>query len=159
MSASLGGRLPATARREGPPMPTRRQLLAGAAAAAGAAALPSTAAYAASSDIYPLGVASGDPLPDGVILWTRLLGPSVPARRVEVEWQVAHDERFRRVARAGRAWADPQLAHSVHADVRGLDAGREYFYRFRALGRISPAGRTRTAPSRRDDCSRLRFGI
>jgi len=140
-------------------MPTRRQLLAGAAVAAGAAALPSTAAYAAPADLFPLGVASGDPLPDGVILWTRLLGSSVPARRVEVEWQVAHDERFRRVVRAGRTWADPQLAHSVHVDVRGLDAGREYFYRFRALGRISPAGRTRTAPSRRDDCSRLRFGI
>ena len=43
--------------------------------------------------------------------------------------------------------------------MRGLDAGREYFYRFRALGRISPTGRTKTAPSGRDDCSRLRFGI
>src|SRR6187549_1143856 len=104
MSASLDRRPAATARREGPPMPTRRQLLAGAAVAAGAAALPSSAAYASAPDPFPLGVASGDPLPDGVILWTRLLGPSVPARRVEVDWQVAHDERFRRVVRTGRAW-------------------------------------------------------
>ena len=43
--------------------------------------------------------------------------------------------------------------------MRGLATGREYFYRFRALGRISPAGRTKTTPARHDDCSRLRFGI
>ena len=142
-------------------MPTRRQLLAGAAVAAGAAALPGTA-YASSAPssagLFSLGVASGDPLPDGVILWTRLMG-TLPARRIDVEWQVAHDERFRRIVRTGRASARPGLAHSVHVDVRGLTPGREYHYRFRALGKISPSGRTRTAPSPRDDCSRLRFGI
>ena len=142
-------------------MPTRRQLLAGAAVAAGAAALPGTA-YASSAPssagLFSLGVASGDPLPDGVILWTRLMG-TLPARSIDVEWQVAHDERFRRIVRTGRASACPGLAHSVHVDVRGLTPGREYHYRFRALGKISPSGRTRTAPSPRDDCSRLRFGI
>jgi alkaline phosphatase D len=138
-------------------MPTRRQILSGAAVAAGVAALPG-AASAAAPDLFPLGVASGDPLPDGVILWTRLVRPGL-SRRVEVEWQVARDERFRRPVRSGRGWARPELAHSVHVDARGLDPGREYFYRFRALGAISPAGRTRTAPGRRDDCSRLRFGI
>src|SRR5215510_14363381 len=108
MSASLDRRPPATARREGPPMPTRRQLLAGAAVAAGAAALPGTAAYAAPADLFPLGVASGDPLPDGVILWTRLVSSAVPSRRrVDVEWQVATDERFRRIVRSGRVAARP----------------------------------------------------
>ncbi|GAA2660603.1 alkaline phosphatase D family protein [Paractinoplanes durhamensis] len=137
-------------------MPTRRQLLAGAAVAAGAAALPATAAYAAPADLFPLGVASGDPLPTGVILWTRLVkdGAALPNRRVDVEWQVAHDERFRRVVRAGRVTARPELAHAVHVDVRGLEPGRHYFYRFRALGRISPTGRTKTAVH-----DNLRFGI
>ena len=141
-------------------MPTRRQILSGAAVAAGAAALPSGAAWAAAaSDLFPLGVASGDPLPTSVILWTRLIAAGAALRRpVEVEWQVAHDERFRRVVRHGRTPARPELAHSVHVDARGLEPGRQYFYRFRALGRISPTGRTRTAPGRRSEQA-LRFGI
>jgi alkaline phosphatase D len=140
-------------------MPTRRHLLTGAAVAAGAAVLPAGAAQATPADLFPLGVASGDPLPGGVILWTRLVRDGgLPGRRVQVDWQVAHDERFRRIARAGRVIARPELAHSVHVDARGLEPGREYFYRFRALGRISPTGRTRTAPHRRHLGS-LRFGI
>ena len=142
-------------------MPTRRQILSGAAVAAGAVALPAGTAHAGPvADLFPLGVASGDPLPDGVILWTRLIRDGAPLRRpVTVEWQVARDERFRRVVRHGRVVARPELAHSVHVDARGLDAGREYFYRFRALGRISPTGRTRTAPDRWHAGGALRFGI
>jgi alkaline phosphatase D len=71
-----------------------------------------------------------------------------------VEWQVARDERFRHLAKQGSTTARAELAHSVHGDVRGLDEGHEYFYRFRALGEVSPVGRTRTAQG-----SRLRFGI
>ncbi len=151
-------------------MPTRRQILTGAAITAGAAALPAvTATNAAHAGDRPwpfaLGVASGDPLPDGVILWTRLVAGDGAAsagalrRPVEVRWQIAHDEHFRRVVRAGRVTARPQLAHSVHVDVRGLQPGREYFYRFRALGAISPAGRTKTAPHPRHDVAGLNFGI
>ena len=146
-------------------MLTRRQVLAGAAATAGAAALPSAFAGAALAGPNPgpfaLGVASGDPLPDGVILWTRLLhGAGLSAARpVEVGWQIAHDERFRRVVRSGRTLARPELAHSVHVDARGLLPGREYFYRFRALGALSQVGRTKTAPHRRHDLASLRFGI
>ncbi|GAA0519936.1 alkaline phosphatase [Paractinoplanes deccanensis] len=136
-------------------MLTRRHVLSGAAAAAGLAALPPASAHATrAAELFPLGVASGDPLPNAVILWTRLVHASLRGK-VEVEWQIAHDERFRRVARHGRVIARPELAHSVHVDARGLDAGREYFYRFRALGRISPTGRTRTAGRG----SSLRFGI
>jgi alkaline phosphatase D len=136
-------------------MPTRRHLLAGAAAAAGVAALPPVSAYASgTAELFPLGVASGDPLPHAVILWTRLMRGGLRGP-VQVEWQVAHDERFRRIARQGRTIARPELAHSVHVDARGLDAGREYFYRFRALGRISPTGRTKTASAG----GSLRFGI
>ncbi|PZG05964.1 alkaline phosphatase D family protein, partial [Nonomuraea aridisoli] len=102
-----------------------------------------------------LGVASGEPAPDGVVLWTRLavepLAPDglggMPGRAVEVQWQVALDERFRQVVRSGCEVARPEGAHSVHVELDGLDPGREYFYRFRAEGEISPAGRTRTAPA------------
>jgi len=106
-------------------------------------------------DPFTLGVASGDPWPDGVVLWTRLapdplavdgLG-GMPATVVPVEWEVAEDEHFRQVARRGVARATPELGHSVHAEVGGLQPGREYFYRFRAGDAISPAGRTKTAPA------------
>jgi alkaline phosphatase D len=150
---------------------TRRQALTGAAAVAGAAvlageALPA-AAHPAEADTaapFSLGVASGDPLPDSVILWTRLVRDSFDAASmgrggVPVHWQVAHDERFRRVVRAGTAFARPELAHSVHVDVRGLEPGRRYFYRFRSGGQISPVGRTRTAPGKFANPQRLRLGV
>jgi alkaline phosphatase D len=153
---------------------SRRRILATAAASVGAAVLPSPAgdpaagsgstAAAQTESPFLLGIASGDPLPDSVILWTRLVrdahdARSMPARPVEVAWQVAHDERFRRVVRAGVAAARPELAHSVHVNACGLEPGREYFYRFRAAGRISPVGRTRTAPAPWADPARLRLGI
>ncbi|MFB4314288.1 alkaline phosphatase D family protein [Actinomadura sp. 21ATH] len=108
------------------------------------------------ADPFELGVASGDPVPDGVVLWTRLaprplaedgLGGLPPGRDIGVEWQVAEDERFRRVVRTGRATARHANAGSVHVEVDGLRPGREYFYRFRADGHLSGTGRTRTAPA------------
>ena len=151
-------------------MLTRRQLLTGIAVTAGAATLPADPARAfgpaaAAAGLFSLGVASGDPLPGGVILWTRLMTGDGPAaarwsrRPVEVGWQVARDERFRRVVRTGRTVARPELAHAVHVDARGLAPGHEYFYRFRALGTLSPVGRTRTAPHPRHDVAQLRFGV
>ncbi|HEU5472523.1 MAG TPA: alkaline phosphatase D family protein [Actinophytocola sp.] len=143
----------------------RRQMLTGTALAVGSvvagSALPATADTA---DPFLLGVASGDPLPDGVILWTRLvrdpLGTSPISRwAVPVGWQIAEDERCRRVVRSGIAFARPELAHSVHVDVRGLRPGRDYFYRFRVGREVSPVGRTRTAPARHADPDRLRFGV
>ncbi|MFI5913197.1 alkaline phosphatase D family protein [Dactylosporangium sp. NPDC051541] len=151
-------------------MLTRRQVLGGAAVTAGAVLLPATAASAHTghddhahpgnpATPFALGVASGDPLPDGVILWTRLLRADRPDRPVEVEWQVALDDRFRKVVRSGKVGARPELAYSVHVDARGLQPAREYFYRFRALGAISPTGRTKTAPAPWQDNGRLRFAI
>ncbi|HEU5160154.1 MAG TPA: alkaline phosphatase D family protein [Streptosporangiaceae bacterium] len=116
---------------------------------------------------FKLGVASGDPAPDGVVLWTRLApdpldtDPATPGgmspRPVPVQWEVAEDERFARVVRRSATAARPELGHSVHAEVTGLRPGREYFYRFRAAGEISPVGRTKTAPSGGAD--RLRFAF
>ena len=106
------------------------------------------------SDPFTLGVASGEPAPDGFVIWTRLapdplaedgLG-GMPARDVEVAWEVAADERFRHVVRRGSEIAVADTAHSVHVELTSLSPGREYFYRFRAQGHMSPAGRTRTAP-------------
>ncbi len=145
---------------------TRRQAIAGAAAVAGATALTGSPAAASAGQTdapFLLGVASGDPLPHSVILWTRLVRPGNDARDlarpVEVAWQVAHDERFRQVVSAGSAVARPELAHSVHVDACGLEPGRGYFYRFRAGGALSPVGRTRTAPAAWANPQRLRLGI
>ncbi|MFH8494936.1 alkaline phosphatase D family protein [Streptomyces coeruleorubidus] len=101
---------------------------------------------------FTLGVASGDPLPSSVILWTRLspapfqADSGLPAERVTVHWELAHDERFRRIARRGTATAHPEFHHTVHVEVSHLDAGRVYYYRFRTGRWVSPTGRTRTAP-------------
>ncbi|MGN9778088.1 alkaline phosphatase D family protein [Micromonospora sp. H33] len=146
----------------------RRRLLVGAAALTGTAAVAGSAdpAYAGGLSWNPfgLGVASGDPLPDGVVLWTRLVrdpfdATSMGGRRVQVSWQVASDPSFRHVVRAGSVTARPTWAHSVHVDVRGLRPGRDYWYRFRAGRHLSDVGRTRTAPPAGSPASRLRFGI
>lgn len=111
-------------------------------------------AHSATNGAYPfmLGVASGAPLPDSVILWTRLLpdplnAASMPPIAQQVRWEVAHDEAFTRIATRGTGVASPELAHCVHVDVRGLEPDRWYFYRFMLGDAISPVGRTRTAPA------------
>ncbi|RFU86111.1 alkaline phosphatase [Streptomyces triticagri] len=130
-----------------------------AAALAFATNLPGTAQAAEldagriADDPFTLGVASGDPAPDSALLWTRLAPKpfepdgGLPAARVTVEWEVARDERFRRIVRRGRATAHPEFGHSVHVDARGLDPDRVYHYRFRTGSWVSPVGRTRTAPA------------
>ncbi|MET9415914.1 alkaline phosphatase D family protein [Streptomyces klenkii] len=117
-------------------------------------------------DPFTLGVASGDPLPDAVVLWTRLAprpwepdSGLPPSGVIPVSWEVAEDERFSRVVRRGRAAAHADLGYSVHADARGLGAGRTYWYRFRAGSWVSPAGRTRTAPAAGSSPGRLRLGV
>ncbi|MEW2359173.1 alkaline phosphatase D family protein [Spirillospora sp. NPDC029432] len=114
--------------------------------------------------LFTLGVASGDPLPDGFVLWTRLAprpldGGGMPDRAVPVAWQVAEDERFRDVRAKGVAVARPESGHAVHVEVGGLRPDREYFYRFRAGGELSPAGRSRTAPRNGAVNRRLRFAF
>ncbi|MEU6320797.1 alkaline phosphatase D family protein [Streptomyces sp. NPDC047009] len=114
--------------------------------------------------VFSLGVASGDPLPDGIVLWTRLApkplsGGGMPDRAVTVQWEVAEDERFKGIVRRGTARAVPGLAHSVHVDVRGLRPDRAYWYRFRTGGQISPVGRTRTAPDPQRSGGRLRVAL
>ena len=97
--------------------------------------------------LFALGVASGDPGPDSVVLWTRLApapleGGGMPAVDVPVSYEVASDEGFRHVVRRGLVKAKPRWGHSVHAVVERLRSDRWYWYRFRAGDEVSPVGRT-----------------
>ncbi|MGP4001689.1 alkaline phosphatase D family protein [Streptomyces sp. 8N706] len=118
-----------------------------------AEAAEADARKAITDDPFTLGVASGDPQPGSVVLWTRLApkpyetGGGLPGARIAVQWEIARDERFTRVVRRGSATAHPEFNHTVHVEADGLDADRVLYYRFRAGQWISPVGRTRTAPS------------
>ncbi len=101
------------------------------------------------------GVASGDPLPDAVILWTRVKGEGDSA--VEVKWEVAEDAGFQRLAASGTFTTNQERDFTVKVDAKGLAPGRTYYYRFSALGASSPVGRTRTAPQ--GSTERLRFAV
>jgi alkaline phosphatase D len=150
------------------PRSDRRKFLAAATSLA-AAALWSDRAQGAlrrrvplSDNPFSLGVASGDPSPDGFVLWTRLApnpleGGGMPEEPVEVTWEVAEDEQFSKVAGSGAVAAVPDWAHSVHVEVAGLKPARTYWYRFTASGITSPTGRTRTAPPADALPERLRF--
>ena len=139
--------------------------LAGLGAALGAAGA-SALAQPPRAQAYPfsLGVASGSPLPDSVILWTRVLpdplnAQSVAPVAVSVRWEVAHDQAFSRIAAKGIATASPELAHSVHVDVKGLEPARWYWYRFMLGDAVSPLGRTRTAPAAGSMPARLLLAV
>jgi alkaline phosphatase D len=116
------------------------------------ASLPIRSRASIKSDPFRLGVASGDPAADGVVLWTRLApdpvtGGGMPDANVPVDWELAEDEKLSRVVQKGQVVATPGLAHSVHVEVRGLKPHRPYWYRFRAAGFASPTGATSTAPA------------
>lgn len=113
---------------------------------------------------FKLGVASGEPSPDGFVIWTRLApkpleGGGMPEENVEVRYQVATDEKMTQVVAKGTAVATPDLAHSVHVEVVGLEPARWYFYQFTATGETSPIGRTRTAPKADAMPDKLRFAF
>jgi len=153
---------------------TRRQFLTGALAAGAVVPLagwgppacgpaqPPPPPASLPDGLFALGVASGDPLPHAVILWTRLApaptqGGGMPAVDVPVRWELAEDESFRRGIRRGDTVAEARYAHSVHVDVRQLPPARWFFYRFIVGDQVSPVGRTRTAPVRGHGADRLRF--
>ncbi len=138
---------------------TRRSLLL--AASLAAAPIPAWA-RGFSSGVFTHGVASGDPLPDGIIIWTRFMG----ANGSTIGWEVADDENFAHVVQRGQATASGVQDYCVKADVRGLRPGRPYFYRFLSASGPSITGRTRTAPAGHIDsvnfaffsCSNYPFG-
>jgi alkaline phosphatase D len=120
---------------------------------------PAFVRHARAADVprFTLGVASGQPRPDRLVLWTRLMGPDL-TDQVAVQWELAQDEAFTTIAARGTFTAEAAWAHSVHAEPSGLAPDRWYWYRFTALGQRSTVGRTRTAPAT-DAQATLRFAI
>jgi alkaline phosphatase D len=134
-------------------MYTRRSFLKTLGAAGAAYALPSFAAHP-----FSLGVASGYPSPDGVVLWTRLAA-GLDLLAVRVRWEIASDESMRSIVLSGETLAEPDWGHSIHVEAKGLAPDRWYWYRFMAAGAESPIGRTRTAPAADAASARLRFAF
>ncbi|VVT02875.1 alkaline phosphatase D family protein [Erythrobacter sp. EC-HK427] len=114
---------------------------------------------------FQLGVASGEAAPDGFVIWTRLAprpleqGYGMPAAAVEVRWEIGTAGNMREIVQSGTAIAHPELGHSVHVEVSGLEPGRPYWYRFIAGGERSAHGRSVTAPAAGSAVQNLRFGI
>ena len=143
----------------------RRGLLQHAIAGVTALSLPGRAWSQSHFDIDPfkLGVASGSPTHESVVLWTRLVqtnlfgGSSLGKLPITVRWEVAHDERFSRIVQRGQVLTTAELAHSVHVELTNLQADRWYFYRFMAGDAVSATGRTRTFPAPDADAARLRL--
>jgi alkaline phosphatase D len=151
-------------------MTTRRKFLAATLAVTGAGLLPARHARPAesfrfSTNPFSLGIASGYPTPDGMVLWTRLApsplepGGGMPQEVIPVEWAVATDEKMHTVVQHGTDYATPEWAHSIHVEPSGLDPGRDYWYRFESGGERSPIGRTRTAPTYGAPLDRLKLGV
>ncbi len=127
-------------------------------------AFPTTASSRITSYPFSLGIASGSPRPTSVVLWTRILpdpldGQSAGTQPLRVQWEIAEDEAFRRIAAKGSVTALPALAHSVHVDATGLRPDRWYWYRFMLGDAVSPIGRTRTAPAADTLPASLRFAF
>lgn len=130
---------------------TRREFITH--VAAGTVAIAGSSMLTACADIDTLpnnvkfshGVASGDPLNDRVILWTRVTPERSEA--VELEWQVASDAGFNSITQSGKVVATPERDFTAKVDASGLTAGQVYFYRFRQGDTLSPVGRTKTLPA------------
>lgn len=117
------------------------------------------------SEPFTVGVASGDPTPSGVVLWTRLAprplepGGGMEAHNIEVSWELAEDETMKKVLRHGTATATTQLAHSVHVEVDKLEPNRWYWYRFRCGDAESRIARTRTLPTLESTPAQMQFAF
>jgi alkaline phosphatase D len=150
-----------------PPLSRRRALQLGAVTGTGLVGIAVAGPAAATTDraAFRHGVASGDPLPGAVVLWTRVtprpdatpgsgVGPAV-----RVTWEVAADPAFRRIVGSGTVRTGPDRDHTVKVDAGGLAPATTYWYRFRCQGSVSPVGRTRTAPAENVDIARLRMAV
>ena len=113
---------------------------------------------------FSLGVASGEPAADGFVLWTRIApdpfnGGGMPAQNVTVGWELATDDAMQQVVQQGETLARPELAHSVHVEMAGLEPAREYWYRFYVGGEASPTGRAKTLPVANAAVDLLKFAV
>jgi len=142
--------------------PSRRLILA-----AGVAApfVLRTGALGA-SDPFTLGVASGEPTPDGFVIWTRLAPfPLAPdglggmTGAADLRFEIATDEAMRQVVHRGETRTDPARGHAVHIEIAGLNPDRPYWYRFYGLGAASLIGRARTVPAPGAPVQTLRLAV
>ena len=124
----------------------RRQVLIGLSASLGVLSLRGFAIQAASKVHFTHGVASGDPLSDRVILWTRVIPGAGLHQQVNVTWQVAQDADFSQIVAEGRTTATQESDYTVKVDASGLQPGQGYFYRFMSADVSSAVGQTRTLP-------------
>ena len=169
---------------------TRRQVLQTSAAGAAAVGIGTVAANSTASaaplgsakqpnppinkkmgkEAFQHGVASGDPYPDSVLLWTRVTSNENDypgdgkGQTTNVKWEVASDEKFTQIVTSGTAKAEPAGDMTVKVEARGLKPYTGYFYRFTTVdgprkGQTSPVGKTRTAPAKGADVSELRFAL
>lgn len=149
---------------------SRRSFLAASSSLAAAAFMSSCATGPSRRQLsfrkYPfsLGVASGDPSPDGFVIWTRLApepleSGGMPPEPVRVSWQVAEDENMSSIVRQGSAIARPEWAHSVHVEIEGLRPDRWYWYHFKVGNEFSPLGRSRTMPPSNALPEKFRFAF
>jgi alkaline phosphatase D len=145
---------------------TRREFGKLASAFAATCAIGRMGRAAGGNYAFTLGIASGQPMPDGFVLWTRLAVDPLAAdgfggmsEPVSVMWEVAADEGMRNVIRRGTADAQKGWAHSVHVEIAGLESSRPYWYRFTALGEQSPIGVARTAPAPDAKLASMRFAF
>jgi len=116
------------------------------------------------SSPFQLGVASGDPLPGGFVIWTRLAtdplhGGGINPEVIPVRWEISEDETFKTTAMSGKTFATPQLGHSVHVEIDGLKPNRWYWYRFHCGDATSAIGRARTTPRPSQLVDQLRFAF
>ena len=121
------------------------------------------------SDPFTLGVASGEPSPDGFVLWTRLAPDplfadskapgGISGGDVILDYEIASDPMMRAIVRRGTATAEAAYAHSAHVEVQGLAPGRPYWYRFASGAAQSRIGRAMTAPAPGSPLGKLRFGF
>jgi len=152
-------------------MTTRREMLTRAGGLLLATTLPARLLHAADAlrfkrDPFTLGVASGYPTSNSIVLWTRLApeprrpGGGIAANEVvPVLCEIATDERMKHIVLAREEYATAEFAHSIHFEPSNLEPGRDYWYRFTAGGMRSAIGHTRTAPSRDVGAARLRLAI
>src|SRR4051812_11676146 len=140
--------------------------VAAAAVAVGGSVATASSVWAESADpAFTHGLASGDPLPDAVLLWTRVtptpesLPGSGQGPTVEVTWEIATDGAFANIVGTGTVITGPDHDHTVKADAAGLSPATDYFYRFRMGDAVSGVGVTRTAPAADAALAHLRFGV
>ena len=151
------------------PAPDRRRFLIASSLATAVGALPAWARATESlaHNPFTLGVASGDPEPDNILIWTRLTAPlaylgtavAPDLAAQTVHWEVAHDAQFRQPVAHGQTQARAEWGHAVHVQVNGLSPDRWYFYRFRCGDAFSTTARCRTAPVPGADVRKLRLAV